>query len=218
MCKEYCGDMDLNTYKPFGVFPAKVELIERTGSDMSVSLIAAMDRNGCIGKEGGIPWKLSSDMKRFKMLTVGKPCIMGRKTFESMDNRPLINRGNIVLSSKRDNVKHTTYLPYEVAEHPVAAKIKAMAYAHNREIMVIGGTKIYETFLPQASRMYLTFVDIDVEGGDTFFPAWNKDEWNEVYSEVVAPLWETSAGAKPDVPGYTFKIYDRVKPLPLLTP
>ena len=193
---------------------------EKETAMTSISLIAAMDCNRCIGKGNTIPWKLSSDMKRFKMLTVGKPCIMGHKTFASMKYRPLVNRGNIVLTSNSRNVTahHNTYLPYEVVEHPVAAKIKAMHSYPNREIMVIGGTAVYQEYMKQATRMYLTFVDMEVEGGDTFFPEWNKDEWREVYSESFDPFY-IEQGSSTDQPGYTFKIYDRItRPLPMPTP
>lgn len=169
----------------------------------SVSLISAMDLNGCIGKQGRLPWKISSDLKRFKMLTVGKSCIMGRKTFASLNYKPLVGRYNIVLTTKE-----TLPLPIEEScvgiKHDCASALEEAAKQHpGKEVMVIGGGQVYSEFLNQATRIYLTVVETEVVGGDCWFPVslWNGDEWNEVFTEL------TIQGS--EQPRHKFKIYDR---------
>ena len=141
---------------------------------MIISLIAAMGRNRVIGKDNSLPWKLPEDMKRFKELTLGKPVIMGRKTFESI-GKPLPNRKNIIL---------TRYKNYKAKEcivvHSVEEALKTIK--GNEEVMVIGGEQIFREFLQKADKMYLTFIDEYFEG-DTYFPEYNKDEWKEVQRE-----------------------------------
>ncbi len=133
-----------------------------------------MDRNRVIGKDNKLPWKLSADLKRFKGITSGKPVIMGRKTFESI-GRPLPNRLNIVIT-RDNNYKADGCIAVDSAE-------KALKAAGNAsEAMVIGGEQIFRMFLPEASRMYLTFIDADFEG-DAYFPEYNKNEWKEIFKE-----------------------------------
>lgn len=140
---------------------------------MIISLIAAMGRNHVIGKDNSLPWKLPGDMKRFKELTVGKPVIMGRKTFESI-GRPLPNRTNIILTRDRN---------YKAAGCVVAHSLnEALEAAKGKEIMVAGGEQIFREFLPKADKMYLTFIDKDFEG-DAYFPKYNENEWKEIRKE-----------------------------------
>jgi dihydrofolate reductase len=139
-----------------------------------ISLIAAMDVNRCIGKDGKIPWRVRADMQRFKMLTVGKPVVMGPGTLASIGNKPLVDRFNIVLSSREvigDKIHHARNVG-EVLDH-------AFRYRCGSELMIIGGEKVYETFLPLADRMYLTMVDARVSDGDRHFPEWFPGDWEE---------------------------------------
>ncbi|MDP3770652.1 MAG: type 3 dihydrofolate reductase [bacterium] len=138
---------------------------------MIISLIAAMGRNRVIGKDNALPWKLPADMKRFREITRGKPIIMGRKTFESI-GRPLPDRMNIVITRE-----HDYRVDGCVVVHSIEEAIKAAGDA--QEIMVIGGTSIFEQFLLLAQKMYITLIDHDFEG-DTFFPEFDTKEWNEV--------------------------------------
>lgn len=143
---------------------------------MHISLIAAMAHNRVIGKNGDMPWHLPGELQYFKSLTMGKPIVMGRKTFESI-GRPLPGRHNIVISRSADN------LPAEVTVVPSPeAAIKAAqlrAEEENRqveELMVIGGGQIYAAFLPIATRLYLTHIDLTVDG-DTWFPDYQPEQW-----------------------------------------
>ena len=138
---------------------------------MKISLIAAFAKEGVIGKDGKIPWTLKEDLKHFRNKTEGCSVVMGRKTYESI-GRPLPNRLNIVMTrnpKRQEGIK-------EVSNTKDALKV---ASSYSDEIFIIGGEKIYEEFLPLATKMYLTKIDIKVNG-DTFFPSWNKNEWKEL--------------------------------------
>ena len=138
---------------------------------MKISLIAAFAEEGVIGKDGKIPWTLKEDLKHFRNQTEGCSVVMGRKTYESI-GRPLPNRLNIVMTrnpKRQEGIK-------EVSNTKDALKV---ASSYSDEIFIIGGEKIYEEFLPLATKMYLTKIDIKVNG-DTFFPSWNKNEWKEL--------------------------------------
>lgn len=177
---------------------------------MRLSIIAAVASNGVIGQDGDMPWKLSTDLKRFKALTTGKPVIMGRRTFVSI-GRPLPNRVNIVLT--RDKA----FGPQGVVTVPtldaaLAAAIAAGAAAEvgteaeaeteaETEAMVIGGGEIYRAFLDRADRLYITHVDAE-PAGDTHFPAIDPAVWEIVSSEAVP------AGAS-DTAATRFTIYQR---------
>ena len=145
---------------------------------MIISIIAAMGRNRVIGKDNELPWKLPADMKRFRALTLNKPVIMGRKTFESIGH-PLSERINIILTKDR-NYK----APGCIVVHSIDEALRAARDA--KEVMVIGGSSIYQQFLFHADRMYLTFIDEDFDG-DAFFPRFNEAEWIEVKRENHEP-------------------------------
>lgn len=142
----------------------------------------AVAKNGVIGRGGDLPWRLSDDLKRFKALTLGKPVIMGRKTWDSLPKKPLPGRLNIVLSNDGS---------FEPAGAVVCASFhEAVQIAREQaaddgaeEVCVIGGRALFELALPKAQRMYLTEVEAEVEG-DVFFPAFNKEEWAEVAVEA----------------------------------
>lgn len=144
---------------------------------MIISMIAAMANERVIGKDNQMPWHLPADFAWFKRCTLGKSIVMGRKTYDSI-GRPLPGRKNIVISRdpnlQIDGVVTVTSLN--------AAKEAA---GDCTELMVIGGGSIYETYLDQADKLYLTFIDLNVEGGDTHFPEWGSD-WIESHSEHYA--------------------------------
>lgn len=134
-----------------------------------ISLIAAMDQNCAIGKGDALPWHLPDDLKHFKRVTLGKPVVMGRKTFESLGCRPLPGRRNLVVS--RSGFQAAGVEAFDSLDGALA-----VAQADAEEVMVIGGAQIYQQALPLASRVYLTLVGTEVEGADAWFPALS-DEW-----------------------------------------
>jgi dihydrofolate reductase len=138
-----------------------------------ISIIAAMDRNRLIGNNNQLPWHLPADFAHFKAVTMGKPMLMGRKTFESI-GKPLPGRTNIVLSRNPE-----TRFEGAVCVSSVNEALDVVPDAE--EIMVIGGSAIYEMLLPRANRMYLTYVDAEFEG-DAWFPAFDESQWFETES------------------------------------
>lgn len=159
-----------------------------------ISLIWAMDEERVIGIENRLPWKLSSDMKWFREKTMGKPILMGRKTFESFGAKPLPGRINIVLS--RDESFHAEGI---TVVRSIEEALDAAADAE--EVMVIGGASFYEQMLPRADRLYLTLVHTKVKG-DTWFPQVDFSQWREVYRE------DHEADEKNQYP-FSFLIYEK---------
>ncbi len=139
-----------------------------------ISLIVAVSANGVIGRGGELPWHLSDDLKRFKQLTLGKPIVMGRKTFESI-GRALPGRQNIVLTRQLEFVADTC----EVVSSVDAAIATA---GDTGEVMVIGGSEVYKLFLPLAERIYMTRVHMDIDG-DARFPELDDQQWQETKRE-----------------------------------
>lgn len=140
---------------------------------MRISLIVAIAKNGVIGRDGGLAWKISDDLKRFRALTTGKPVIMGRKTYDSI-GKPLPDRVNIVVSRKmapRDGV-----IIAPTIEDALRLGADAAAHLDADEIFVIGGAEIYARTLPLAGRIHLTEVDAEV-AGDVYFPVLKASEW-----------------------------------------
>jgi dihydrofolate reductase len=133
-----------------------------------ISLIAAMSRNRVIGRNNAIPWRLPAEMKWFKSVTMGKPVLMGRKTYESI-GRPLPGRHNIVLTGRRDYTAEGCTVVHSIEEAITAA-------GDDRELMVIGGANLYAQMLPLADCMYLTVVSAEIEG-DTSFPLYSEEGW-----------------------------------------
>lgn len=144
---------------------------------MRVALIWAMSRNRVIGREGGLPWRLSTDMQHFMTTTMGKPVIMGRKTFETM-KAPLPGRTNIVITRDRRYRRPGVRVVHGL-EEALAVAARQCAADGCDEIMVAGGADVYRRALPVASRLYVTIVEADVEG-DTFFPEIDFGDWREV--------------------------------------
>lgn len=153
-----------------------------------ISLVVAASRNGVIGKDGGLPWHISSDLKLFKQITMGKPVIMGRKTWDSLPRKPLPGRRNIVISRKADQPLSGAELARSVDDALALAKLGDPA-----EIAVIGGGEIYRLFWPLADQVYLTEVDLDVEG-DTFLPKIDPKEWKLLQAEAYERGPNDSAG------------------------
>jgi dihydrofolate reductase len=147
---------------------------------MDIALIWAMSRNGVIGRGNRLPWRLPRDMRHFMAVTMGKPVIMGRRTFESM-KAPLPGRTNVVVTRtadyQRDGIKVASDLNAALALAEAQCEIDG-----RDEIIVAGGAEIYRLALPYATRLYMTTVDAEVEG-DTFFPPLDLADWREVESE-----------------------------------
>jgi dihydrofolate reductase len=140
----------------------------------AISVIVAIDERGGIGLAGGLPWRLPDDLKRFKALTMGKPIVMGRRTYDSI-GRPLPGRHNIVVSREAGRrIEGCT-----VVDSLAAALAAAGAVP---EVFVIGGAELYRLALPLARTMYLTRVHATV-GADTFLPALDDADWEEVARE-----------------------------------
>lgn len=133
-----------------------------------IIMVAAMAKNRVIGKDNAMPWHLPADLKHFKQVTMAKPIIMGRKTFASL-GRPLPGRQNIIITRNADFVADGC----DVVSSIDAALVKA---GDVPAVMIIGGAEIYRQFLPLATCLHLTFIDLETEG-DTYFPEYSEDEW-----------------------------------------
>ena len=151
-----------------------------------VAFVVAVSRNGVIGRDGGLPWHISTDLKRFKAITMGKPLIMGRKTWESLPKKPLPGRPNIVITRQKNYRAEGAIVVSDISSALAAA-------GQVEEVCVIGGGEIFDMFLPQANRIYLTEVDLVVDG-DTFFPPLDPKLWTETAREVHPKGPNDSAG------------------------
>lgn len=163
-------------------------------------LVAAVARNGVIGAAGKMPWRLSTDLKRFKELTIGHSVLMGRKTFESI-GKPLSGRQNIVVTRQADKLKDMAGLTFV---RDVDMAIDLARYSGAEDLMVIGGGEIYAATIGRAFRLCITHVEATPEG-DTYFPDIDPKIWKSVWSEKV-PLGEKDTAAT------TYVVYDRVAP------
>ena len=164
----------------------------------TLCLICAMARNRVIGRNGDLPWQLPADLRHFKSVTMGKPIIMGRKTFESI-GRPLPGRKNIVVTRRTNFISDGVLISNNLTA--AIALGKAIASEDNvDEIMVIGGGEIYAKALSDADRLYLTEVHADIDG-DTFFPALDRGLWREKS--------RNSHAADGDKPGFDFILLER---------
>lgn len=168
---------------------------------MRIALIAAMARDRVIGKNGDMPWHLPAELQHFKRVTMGKPVVMGRTTFESI-GRPLPGRTNIVLtrSCQQPYTDDQGVIWVSDTEQAVSAAGEA------EELMVIGGGQVYQEFLPHAARLYLTQIDIEVEG-DTWFPDFQVlGDW-ELREQVEYPADSKNPHA------FTTQVFERVSKL-----
>ncbi len=154
-------------------------------------LVVARADNGVIGRDGGLPWRIPADLRHFKRLTVGKPVVMGRKTFDSI-GKPLPGRHNIVLTRDAAWRAAGVTVVANLAEAVAAAGLDPRIHG---EVMVIGGAQVYADALPSATRIELTEVHATPEG-DTLLPPLDPARWRETARETVAPEGET--------PGYSF--------------
>lgn len=146
---------------------------------MTVGFYVAIAENGVIGRDGGLPWRLSTDMKRFKETTMGKPVVMGRRTWDSFPKRPLPGRLNIVVTRDQEFetegavVAHTLEQALALAQHEAGSQ---------GEVAVIGGGQIYREAMPFADRLYVTHVKAAIDG-DTRFPDIDPAQWRVVESQ-----------------------------------
>jgi dihydrofolate reductase len=168
---------------------------------MKISLIVAAAENRCIGVNNALPWYLPEDLKYFKRMTMDKPIIIGRKTFESI-GKPLPGRTNIVITRDGDRFKSAPGIEVATSLDDALKIAEAIAAIDGKEeVMVIGGAGIYELFLPRADRLYYTRVQVSVNG-DAFFPDVNWKEW-----KVVSIEDHKASGNNPY--DYRFCVYDK---------
>ena len=171
---------------------------------MDIVLVAAVAENGVIGRNGGLPWRIKSDMQRFRALTWGKPAVVGRKTYFSFSRKPLPGRTNIVVSRAQD---------FAVPGAVVAPSLRvALEVAHGDAlrrgadaVMVLGGADIYAQAMPLANRLEVTHIHAQCEG-DTVFPAIDPAIWRETGRTAFAP-------GPGDDTGYDAVTYVRIRPV-----
>lgn len=169
-------------------------------SSVKLSLIVARSRNGIIGKDGDLPWRLADDLAFFKSATIGSAIIMGRRTWESLPKRPLPGRDNIVLS--RDWTYQAEGARVFTAIAPALEAGKALARAREaREAFVIGGAALYASTISVADLLYITEVDTEIEG-DAHFPKFDESQ----FSEITAKSFE--ANDRNDYP-FTLRVLKR---------
>ncbi len=169
-----------------------------------IALVVARARNGVIGRDGDLPWRLRSDLQRFKAITIGKPCIMGRKTWESLPLRPLPGRLNVVLTRDEgwgEDGQAKGALVCRTLDEAIEIAREQAQDDRVDEICVIGGAGLFEAALPRAKRLYVTEVEAEVEG-DVLFPAFDEGAWKEVSSEAHP------AGEKDDH-DFVFRVLER---------
>ena len=165
-----------------------------------LALVVARARNGVIGKDGGLPWRLRSDLQRFKAVTMGKPCIMGRKTWESLPLKPLPGRLNLVLT-KDESFEARGAVVCTTLDEAVEIARETAEEDGVDEVCIIGGTALFAMALPRAKRLYLTEVDAEPEG-DATFPTFDEGAWKEISSEAFP------AGEKDDH-AFVFRVLER---------
>lgn len=151
--------------------------IETRVTGPRLELVVAAARNGVIGRDNGLPWRLPADLAHFKRVTLGYPILMGRRTWESI-GRPLPGRQNIVLTRDPSFRAPGASVVHSLAEARAAA-------AGAERLMVIGGAELYRACLAEAEVVHLTEVDAEIEG-DARFPPWRREDWQEVWREAHA--------------------------------
>lgn len=163
---------------------------------MILSAIVAISNNNVIGKDNELPWYLPADLKYFKKITINHPVIMGRKSYEAI-GQPLPKRTNIVLTQDPFYLSSNILIAHSIEE------ALALAYdLESDEVFVIGGAMIFEICMPLLDRLYITEIHADFDG-DTYFPDWNREEWNLISEE------HHSSDKKNEF-DYSFKIYERI--------
>ena len=149
-------------------------------SALPLALVVAAARNGVIGEHNGLPWKLPSELRRFRQITLGHPCVMGRKTWEGLKG-PLKGRDNIVMT-RGPAIEREGVVTARSLDEALTAGRRLAAPRGAGHIMIIGGGDVYRQTLPLASRLYLTRVDMDV-AGDTTFPILDPGQWRQTANE-----------------------------------
>jgi dihydrofolate reductase len=144
-----------------------------------ISMVVAIAENGVIGRDGDLPWRLSTDMRRFKALTLGKPIVMGRKTWESFPKRPLPGRTNIVITRQADFADAGA-----VVVHSLEEAITVAAAERPDEICVIGGGQVFREAMNVADILHVTHILASIDG-DTVFPRIDEDIWTKGRTENV---------------------------------
>jgi dihydrofolate reductase len=167
---------------------------------MNVAIYVAIADNGVIGRDGGLPWRLSSDLKRFKADTMGKPIVMGRKTYEGI-GRPLPGRLNIVVTRDKSWRAEGVEIAHSLEDAIRLGTVRGRSMAGADEICIIGGGEIYAQALPLADRLHVTHVLAAVDG-DAHFPTIDPDSWRIVGSQDVP------AGEK-DSHATRYSVYER---------
>ncbi|WP_454849851.1 dihydrofolate reductase [Rhizobium binxianense] len=163
------------------------------------TIFAAVSRNGIIGRDGDMPWRLSSDLKRFKAMTLGKPVVMGRKTYDSI-GRPLPGRQTVVISRHAAIDHPDVRMAHSLAEAIAVAEALARQKGQD-EICILGGGQVYAQAIGIADRMCITHVEADIEG-DTSFPAIDPSVW-QAEEAIAVPAGEKDSHAT------RFVVYDR---------
>jgi len=169
----------------------------------SITLTAgpiARAKNGVIGKDGTLPWRLKTDLANFRAVTMGKPVIMGRKTWESLPRKPLVGRTNIVLSRDGSFEPRGAVVCEDFTDAVAIAREQA-AEDGAREVCVIGGASLFELALAKAGRIYLTDIDADIDG-DVALPPLDEARWSEVAAKAYP------AGPDDDYP-FTIRVLER---------
>ncbi len=162
-----------------------------------LSILVAVSDTGVIGRDGGLPWRLSADLRRFRRLTTGHAIVMGRKTYESI-GRPLPERTNIVVTRQADFTAEDVVVAGDI---DAALRRAREAHGPDDEVFVVGGAEIYRQTLDRADRLYLTRVHTDI-GGDTYLPPIDFAQWRLVEESRHA------TDDKNEFP-HTFAVYDR---------
>ncbi len=166
---------------------------------MIISCVVAVSKNGVIGRDNGMPWRLSTDLQRFKKLTLGKPVVMGRKTWQSL-GRPLPNRTNIVITRDGEYQAEGAVVVPSIDEALIAGEKAALASGVD-EICIIGGAQIYRQAMDKATHLHVTHIDAEIDG-DAFFAELDPAVWKIVSEEFVP------AGEKDNYPT-RYVVYQR---------
>lgn len=160
-----------------GALPAEKHRPESAVTHPIIAIVVAVAENGVIGRDGTLPWRIPTDLKKFRTMTMGKPLIMGRRTYESI-GKPLDGRDNIVVTRDKQFSAQGALVAHDTDEALSLASACADA-RHADEIMVIGGADIFAAFLPSAQRIYWTEI-VGSPLGDTVFPPLEADQWRQV--------------------------------------
>lgn len=171
-----------------------------------IALVVAMARNRTIGREGGMPWRLSTDLKRFKSITMGKPILMGRKTWESFPVRPLPGRENIVITRDTRYAAPGASVAASLEDALALARVRLRCLPGTDELCVVGGGQVYADAMPLADRLHVTHIEAEIEG-DTQFPEIDPGIWEAVFEERVP------AGEKDDH-ATRYTVYERRPTVP----